>query len=103
MIDVYNWAGSLRKSTKYLELRNLPNYVVSKTETVEHCKDVLHMYGIDAPVQLLEDKSSQKEKNNVFDIVFVFDVGHHGWVVKRILGFRWSKKAEITLEIMSFW
>ena len=29
-------------------------------------------------------------------------VGHHGWPAKKILGFRWSKKAEITLEIISF-
>ena len=27
----------------------------------------------------------------------------HGWPVKKILGFRWSKKAEITLETISFW
>ena len=25
-------------------------------------------------------------------------VGHHGWPSKKILGFRWSKKAKITLE-----
>ena len=30
-------------------------------------------------------------------------VGHHGWPTKKILGFRWSKKAKITLEIISFW
>ena len=30
-------------------------------------------------------------------------VGHHGWPAKKILGFRWSKKAEITLETISFW
>ena len=30
-------------------------------------------------------------------------VGHHGWPVKKVLGFRWSKKAEITLETVSFW
>ena len=30
-------------------------------------------------------------------------VGHHGWPAKNILGFRWSKKAEITLETISFW
>ena len=29
-------------------------------------------------------------------------VGHHGWLSKKILGFRWSKKAKITLETMSF-
>ena len=23
-------------------------------------------------------------------------VGHHGWPAKKIFGFRWSKKAEIT-------
>ena len=25
-------------------------------------------------------------------------VGHHGWPIKKILGFRWSKKAKITLN-----
>ena len=30
-------------------------------------------------------------------------VGHHGWLAKKILGFRWSKKADITLETISFW
>ena len=30
-------------------------------------------------------------------------VGHHGWPTKKILGFRWSKKAKITLETISFW
>ena len=67
MIDVY-WVGSLSPKPKYFELKNLPNYVVSKTETVEHCKDVLHVYEIDAPVQSLEDRDSQEERSNVFDI-----------------------------------
>ena len=30
-------------------------------------------------------------------------VGHHGWPAKKILGLRWSKKAEITLETIGFW
>ena len=30
-------------------------------------------------------------------------VSHHGWATKKILGFRWSKKANITLETLSFW
>ena len=30
-------------------------------------------------------------------------VGHHGWPAKKILGFKCSKKAEITLETKSFW
>ena len=30
-------------------------------------------------------------------------VSHHGWWTKKILGFRWSKKAKITLENKSFW
>ena len=29
-------------------------------------------------------------------------VGHHGWPTKKILGFRWSKKAKITLETKAF-
>ena len=33
----------------------------------------------------------------------VLYVGHHGWPAKKILGFRWSKKAEIALESISFW
>ena len=28
----------------------------------------------------------------------VLYVSHHGWLMKKILGFRWSKKAKITLE-----
>ena len=32
-----------------------------------------------------------------------FYVGHHVWPTKKILDFRWSKKAEITLETVSFW
>ena len=28
---------------------------------------------------------------------------HHGWPAKKCLGFRWSKKAEVTLETLSFW
>ena len=68
IINVYNWVGSLSPKPKYFKLRNLLNYVVSKTETVEHCKDVLHTYAIDAPVELLEDRDSQKDRSNVFDI-----------------------------------
>ena len=30
-------------------------------------------------------------------------VSHHGWPAKKILGFRWSKKAKITLETIGFW
>ena len=30
-------------------------------------------------------------------------VGHHGWRIKKILGFRWSKKAKIALETINFW
>ena len=30
-------------------------------------------------------------------------VGHHGWPRKKMLGFRWSKKANTTLETISFW
>ena len=33
-------------------------------------------------------------------------VGHHGWPTKKILDFRWSKKAletKIALETISFW
>ena len=30
-------------------------------------------------------------------------VGHHSWLRKEILGFRWSKKTNITLETKSFW
>ena len=30
-------------------------------------------------------------------------VDHHGWPAKKIFGFRWSKKAEIRLETISFW
>ena len=30
-------------------------------------------------------------------------VDHHGWPAKKSLVFRWSKKAEITLETISFW
>ena len=29
--------------------------------------------------------------------------GHRGWPVMNILGFRWSKKTEETLETISFW
>ena len=28
--------------------------------------------------------------------------GNHGWPTKKILGFRWSKKAKLTLEPTSF-
>ena len=30
-------------------------------------------------------------------------VGHHGWPAKKNLGFRWSKKPEVTFETISFW
>ena len=30
-------------------------------------------------------------------------VSHHGWPTKKVLGFRWPKKAKITLETISFW
>ena len=30
-------------------------------------------------------------------------VGHHDWSAKKILGFRWSKKVEVTLETITFW
>ena len=28
---------------------------------------------------------------------------NHGWPTKKMLGFRWSKMAKITLETISFW
>ena len=28
---------------------------------------------------------------------------HHGWPIKKILGFRWFKKAKITIETICFW
>ena len=30
-------------------------------------------------------------------------VGNHGWPTKKTLGFRWSKKAKIMVETISFW
>ena len=30
-------------------------------------------------------------------------IGHHGSRTKKILGFRWSEKAKITVETISFW
>ena len=30
-------------------------------------------------------------------------VGHHGWPTKKILGFKWSTKAKITLETIGVW
>ena len=33
----------------------------------------------------------------------VFYIGQHGWPTKKILGFRWSKKAKIMLETICFW
>ena len=30
-------------------------------------------------------------------------VGHHGWPAKKVLDFRWSKKAEIALKTINFW
>ena len=30
-------------------------------------------------------------------------VGHHSWPRKKILGFGWSKKAKMRLEIINFW
>ena len=30
-------------------------------------------------------------------------VGHHGWLGKKVLGFRWPKGTKITLETISFW
>ena len=35
-------------------------------------------------------------------MVVALHVGHHGWPTKKIFGFRWSKKAKITLETISF-
>ena len=29
--------------------------------------------------------------------------GEHGWLTKNVLGFRWSKKAKITLETIPLW
>ena len=33
----------------------------------------------------------------------VLYVGHHGWMTKKILDFRWSKTVKIMLETISFW
>ena len=30
-------------------------------------------------------------------------VGNHGWLVKKILSFRWPEKAKIMLETISLW
>ena len=65
MMDVYNWVDSSSPKPKYFELRNLPNYVVPNTETVEHCKDVFHMYEIDAPVESLEDRDFSRNDTSV--------------------------------------
>ena len=32
-----------------------------------------------------------------------FYVYHYDWSAKKILGFRWSKKVEITIETIHFW
>ena len=38
-----------------------------------------------------------------FEKVGLLYVSHHVWLPKKILYFRWSKKAQITLETTSFW
>ena len=59
-----------------------------------------------------EINNTQVDGAQDIDIVTVVDpeilkgeglkVGHHGWLTKKILGFRWSKKARIMLETISF-
>ena len=47
--------------------------------------------------------TAQKMKFSITDFLMVASTSHHGWPVKKILGFRWSKKVEKTLETISFW
>ena len=41
-------------------------------------------------------------RSRYFEKVGALYVGHHGWPTKKLLGFRWSKKAKITLETKAF-
>ena len=33
---------------------------------------------------------------------WVYSASHHGWSIKKVLGFRWSKKAKTTLQLLKF-
>ena len=50
----------------------------------------------------LREKLNLQSKLRAFLKRGALFVGHHGWPAKKNLGFRWSKKAEITLETISF-
>ena len=51
----------------------------------------------DRPVHLKQGRIQRFRKG------LALCVGHHGWLTKKILVFRWSKKAKITLETIGFW
>ena len=57
----------------------------------------LPFYNVVVSIRLLQPRIQ------IFWKKVVLYVGHHGWSTKKILGFRWSKKAKITFWTISFW
>ena len=51
----------------------------------------------------MKSRTEFRDGSRDFEKVGALYAGHHGWPAKKFLGFRWSKKAEVTLETLSFW
>ena len=56
-----------------------------------------------SPVHMGCDRTTDQGRIQIFLKGRALYVGHDGWPAKKVLGFRWSKKAEVTLETISFW
>ena len=69
----------------------------------KHCRCITGMCDNDMQSPELHKKHGNQGQIQRFWKRGVLYAGHHGWLAKKILGFRWSKKAEIMLETISFW
>ena len=62
--------------------------LLEKSLTVYYIVCFRHLTELDPEILISEGRSN---------------VGYHAWPTKKILDFRWSEKAKITLETISFW
>ena len=87
------------------------NYICIQTHLI--CIQLTYMYSVSSYLysvnlyisslilfifsQLIQERIQRFLKEGVLY------VRHHSWPAKKIFSFRWSKRAEITLETISFW
>ena len=71
-------------------------YIILDIIVIHMCLCIIH-----ANCVILHFYSSQWRDPEILKRV-ALHFGHHGWPMKEILGFRWSKKDKITLKTLTF-